>query len=91
MCDSSRRSRSRRSRAGAGAARPGVTAIDVFLASCPRDEIPPQVDCGAEKFAQLVTVRFAPAPAGGPIEASLTVAIAPVSGRVLGIVNPLIR
>jgi hypothetical protein len=69
----------------------GVAAIDVVLSSCPRDEIPPQVDCGTEAFAQLVTVVFAANPAGGPIEPSLTVVLAPVSGRVLGVVNPLIR
>ncbi len=68
----------------------GVTSIDVFLAACPRGEMPPQIDCGAEEFAQLVTVTFAAAPPGGPIGPSLTVAVAPVSGRVLGIANPLI-
>jgi hypothetical protein len=69
----------------------GIEAIDVFLTGCPRFEIPPQVDCGMEDFAQMVTVSFAAAPPGGPIEPSLTVAVAPVSGRVMGIVNPLIR
>jgi hypothetical protein len=69
----------------------GVAAIDVLLTTCPRGEVPPQIDCGNEQFAQLVTVTFKPAPPGGPIEPSLTVAIAPVSGRVLGIANPLIR
>jgi hypothetical protein len=69
----------------------GVAAIDVFLAACPRGEVPPQIDCRGEEFAQLVTVTFNPAPAGGPIEPSLTVAVAPVSGTILGIANPLIR
>jgi hypothetical protein len=68
----------------------GVAAIDVFLATCPRGEVPPQVDCGTEQFAQLVTITFEPSPPGGPIEPSLTVAVAPVSGVVLGISNPLI-
>jgi hypothetical protein len=69
----------------------GVAAIDVLLTTCPRGEVPQQIDCGTEQFVQLVTVRFADSPAGGPIEPSLTVAVAPVSGRVLGISNPLIR
>lgn len=69
----------------------GVTAIDVSLATCPRNEIPQQIDCGTEEFAQLVTFTFAVAAPGGPIEPSLTVAVAPVSGRILGIANPLIR
>ena len=62
-----------------------------MLATCPRGEVPPQIDCGQEQFVQLVTVTFEPAPAGGPIEPSLTVAVAPVNGAILGIVNPLIR
>ena len=69
----------------------GVAAIDVFLTTCPRGEVPPQIDCGSEQFAQLVTVKFMPSPPGGPIEPSLTVAVAPVSGAILGIANPLIR
>lgn len=69
----------------------GVAAIDVILATCPANEVPPQIACGRERFAQLVTVTFGPAPPGGPIEPSLTVAVAPVSGAVLGISNPLIR
>ena len=69
----------------------GVAAIDVVLATCPANEVPPQIACGREQFAQLVTVTFEPAPPGGPIEPSLTVAVAPVSGAVLGISNPLIR
>ena len=69
----------------------GVTAIDVFLTTCPRGEVPPQINCGNEQFAQLVTVTFGPSAAGGPIEPSLTVAVAPASGQILGIVNPLIR
>jgi hypothetical protein len=68
----------------------GVAAIDVFLTTCPRGEVPPQIDCGSEQFAQLVTVAFKAAPPGGPIEPSLTVAVAPVSGAILGIANPLI-
>lgn len=69
----------------------GVAAIDVMLTTCPRNEVPPQITCGQEQFVQLVTVTFQPAPAGGPIEPSLTVAVAPVSGAILGVVNPLIR
>ena len=68
----------------------GVAAIDVFLSTCPRGEVPPQIDCGSEQFAQLVTITFNAAPPGGPIEPSLTVAVAPVSGTILGISNPLI-
>jgi hypothetical protein len=69
----------------------GVASIEAVLSQCPRGEMPPQVDCRGAQFAQLVTVTFGPAPQSGPIEPSLTVAIEPVSGRVLGIVNPLIR
>jgi hypothetical protein len=69
----------------------GVAAIDVFLTTCPIGEMPPQIDCGKEQFVQLVTVKFKDAAASGPIEPSLTVAVAPVSGAVLGISNPLIR
>jgi hypothetical protein len=69
----------------------GVAAIDVLLTTCPRNELPPQIECGDEQFAQLVTVTFkAPAP-GGPIEPSLTVAVGPMSGAILGIANPLVR
>lgn len=68
-----------------------VASIDVVLAECPRNEVPPQIACGAERFAQLATVTFGPAMPGGPIEPALTVAIAPVSGAVLGIANPLVR
>lgn len=68
----------------------GVAAIEVFLTTCPRGEVPPQIDCGSEQFAQLVTITFKAAPPGGPIEPSLTVAVAPVSGAILGISNPLI-
>lgn len=68
----------------------GVAAIEVFLSTCPRGEMPPQIDCSTEQFAQLVTVTFKPSPPGGPIEPSLTVAVAPVSGAILGITNPLI-
>jgi hypothetical protein len=70
----------------------GIESIDVLLTNCPRNELPPQVDCGAETFAQMVTITFRDPPAGGGfVEPSLTVAVAPVTGRVLGIVNPLIR
>jgi hypothetical protein len=69
----------------------GVTAIDVVLATCPRNEIPQQITCGDAQFAQLVTVTFGPAANGGPIEWSLVVGIEPVTGAVLGIANPLIR
>jgi len=69
----------------------GVAAIDVFLTTCPTGEVPPQITCGTEPFVQMVTVTFAAAPPGGPLEPSLTVAVAPVSGAVLGIANPLVR
>lgn len=69
----------------------GVIAVDVELQGCPKQEVPPQVDCAGEDFVQLVTVTFGPAVDGGPIEPSLSVALAPASGRLLGIVNPLIR
>ena len=69
----------------------GVAAIDVLLATCPTGEVPPQINCGAERFVQLVTVTFTAAPPGGPLEPSLTVAVAPVSGAILGIANPLVR
>jgi hypothetical protein len=69
----------------------GVAAIEVFLTTCPRGEVPPQIDCSTEEFVQLVMVTFRDGPAGGLLEPSLTVAVAPVSGRVLGISNPLIR
>jgi hypothetical protein len=68
----------------------GVASIDVFLTTCPRGEVPPQIDCRSEQFAQLVTITFKAAPPGGPIEPSLTVAVAPISGKILGIANPLI-
>jgi hypothetical protein len=71
--------------------RRGITGIDVVLGQCPRGEMPPMIDCGTEQFAQMVTVEFGPAPPGGPIEPSLTVAVAPVTGAILGISNPLIR
>jgi hypothetical protein len=69
----------------------GVRAIDVVLAQCPAGEVPPQIDCADEPFAQMVTVTFADPVQGGLIEPSLTVAVAPASGRVLGVSNPLIR
>lgn len=68
----------------------GIASIDVMLDTCPAGEVPPQIDCTGVQFAQLVSVTFGPAPPGGPIEPSLTVAIEPVTGRVLGISNPLI-
>jgi hypothetical protein len=69
----------------------GVIAVTVDLQGCPRTDVPPQLDCGGEDFVQLVTFTFGPAEPGGPVEPSMSVGIAPVSGRVLGIVNPLIR
>jgi hypothetical protein len=69
----------------------GVAAIDVLLAPCPRGEVPPQIDCGVEPFVQLVTVTFPPPVANGPMEPSLTVAVGPATGTILGIANPLIR
>jgi hypothetical protein len=69
----------------------GIIAVDVELQGCPKQEVPPQIDCAGEDFVQLVTVTFGPSVDGGPIEPSLSVALAPVSGRLLGIVNPLIR
>lgn len=69
----------------------GVIAVTVDLQGCPRNEVPAQLDCTGEDFVQLVTVTFGPSVPGGPIEPSMSVGIAPVSGRVLGIVNPLIR
>lgn len=69
----------------------GVAAIDVMLTTCPRGEVPPQIDCSTEQFVQLVTVTFKESPPGGPIEPSLTVAVAPRTGAILGVANPLIR
>ena len=69
----------------------GVIAIDVELQGCPANEVPPQLDCTGQPFVQLVTVTFGPTVEGGPIEPSLAVGIDPVSGVILGIVNPLIR
>ncbi|HEX5590227.1 MAG TPA: hypothetical protein VFX65_08060 [Candidatus Limnocylindrales bacterium] len=69
----------------------GVVAVTVDLQGCPRNEVPPQLDCTGEDFVQLVTVTFGPTIPGGPMEPSLGVGLAPVSGRLLGIVNPLIR
>jgi hypothetical protein len=69
----------------------GVTAIDVVLSQCPRGEVPPQVTCGNAQFAQMVTVTFGPGGNGGPVEPSLTVAVEPTTGAILGIANPLIR
>jgi len=69
----------------------GVIAVTVELQGCPRDEVPPQLDCTGEPWVQMVTFTFGPAAPGGPIEPSMTVGLAPVSGRVLGMVNPLIQ
>ena len=69
----------------------GITGIDVWLAECTAGGVPQNIDCLGNAFAQSVTVTFGPAPPGGPIEPSLTVVIAPVTGEVLGIVNPLVR
>ncbi len=69
----------------------GVIAVTVELQGCPKQELPPQLDCTGEDFVQLVTVTFGPSVEGGAMEPSLSVGLAPVSGRALGIVNPLIR
>lgn len=69
----------------------GITEVTVELALCPAGELPPQVDCAGVTYAQMVRVSFGPAPADGPIEDHLVVALEPVTGRLLGIVNPLIR
>jgi hypothetical protein len=69
----------------------GVAAIDVLLSDCPSGEVPPQITCGGSTFAQMVTVTFGPAGNSGFIEPSLTVAVEPTTGAVLGISNPLIR
>jgi len=69
----------------------GVIAVTVELQGCPLNEVPPQLDCTGEEFVQLVTFTFGPSLAGGPIEPSMSVGLAPVSGRVLGILNPLVR
>ena len=69
----------------------GVAAIDVVLNACPRDEVPQQIQCSGVPFVQLVTVTFGPAPSGGPIDPSLTVAVDPTTGAILGIANPLVR
>lgn len=69
----------------------GIVAVTVELMGCPKQEVPPQIDCAGEPFVQLVTLHFGASVEGGPIEPSLSVALAPVTGRLLGIVNPLIR
>jgi hypothetical protein len=69
----------------------GVVAVGVELGGCPRNEIPAQLDCTGEDFVQLVTFTFGPSVQGGPSEPSMAVGLAPVTGRVLGIVNPLLR
>lgn len=69
----------------------GVTSIDVVLAECSGGGVPQNLDCLGNSFAQSVTVTFGPAPPGGPVEPSLTVVLAPATGEVLGIINPLVR
>jgi hypothetical protein len=69
----------------------GVTEVAVSIERCPVGEVPPQVDCAGVTHAAMVRVAFGPAPLDGPIEMYLVVAIDPMTGRVLGIVNPLIR
>lgn len=69
----------------------GIVSIEVTLATCPTGEIPRQIDCTGAQFEQLVTLAFGAAAPGGPSEPSLTVALEPVSGRLLGISNPLLR
>jgi len=69
----------------------GVVAVAVELGGCPRNEIPAQLDCTGEDFVQLVSFTFGPSVQGGPTEPSMAVGLAPVTGRVLGIVNPLLR
>ena len=69
----------------------GVIAVAVELGGCPRNEVPAQLDCSGEDFVQLVTFTFGPSVQGGPIEPSMAVGLAPVTGRVLGLVNPLLR
>jgi hypothetical protein len=69
----------------------GVIAVSVELGGCPRNEVPAQLDCTGEDFVQLVTFTFGPSVEGGPTEPSMAVGVAPVTGRVLGLVNPLLR
>jgi hypothetical protein len=69
----------------------GVIAVTVELGGCPRNEIPAQLDCTGEDFMQLVTFTFGPSVQGGPTEPSMAVGLGPVTGRVLGLVNPLLR
>jgi hypothetical protein len=68
----------------------GVVSIEATLGDCPFGEVPRQVECERGSLVQFVKVTFEPPVEGGPIEPHLTVAIEPVEGRVLGIVNPLI-
>jgi len=68
-----------------------ATGVVVELSRCPAGEMPPQVDCTGVSDAWMVRLSFGPAPSGGPIEDQLTVALEPVTGRLLGIVNPLVR
>ena len=69
----------------------GVIAVTVELQGCPRGEVPVQLDCTGEDWVQLVTFTFGPSVPGGPIEPSMSVGLTPITGRVLGIVNPLLR
>ena len=69
----------------------GVTGIQVALMPCPKGEVPPQIDCTGETNVYLVTVHFNVVGDNALMEDNLTVGISPVSGRILGIANPLIR
>jgi hypothetical protein len=69
----------------------GVIAVTVELQGCPHGEVTPELDCTGEDWVQVVTFTFGPATSGGPIEPSMSVGVAPVSGRVLGLVNPFMR
>jgi hypothetical protein len=71
--------------------RRGITGIEVRLDLCPVGEVPPQIDCTGVEHAYLVTVHFNVVADNLAAEDSLTVGIDPVSGRILGIANPLIR
>jgi len=75
-------------RAAPGRLSDGIAGIDVYLEACPAQDAPPEIDCTGEPLAQFVTVSFGSE--GGPFESSLTVVVAPVSGRVLGISDELV-
>ncbi len=68
----------------------GVAGIDVYLEACPEDEVPPEIDCRGEPYAQFVTITFGSPGRGEASESGLTVVVAPVSGRVLGISDQLV-